>query len=472
MCYACRLTPIARLNFFSAMKTTYLRKPLFTIVSVLLFLGLFAGCDTLEFDDPNAPSADAVSLQNLATGTEGALRINLNIYLQTTGIFGREAYYFEPADPRYTEELYVGPLDANGFLVTNPWTGRYRAIRNANDLIVRAQTVREETPEVFSEEDLNGATGFAKTIIGYQLLLVLNSTWDNGLKIEFSDDVTTPIVDRARAFEEIDRYLDEGYTELQAGTIPFQLSDGFSQVSLPQFNRAIRARSAAYQGDYPTVLDALENSFISTNPMDLDVGTYHAYATGVGERLNPLFEVPTAPTVKLRAHPSLKDDLQTGDTRFEEKILDRTDEAEDPDNDFTASPSAANGLSSPLAVALYESSTSPVPLIRNEELLLLRAEANIDGARDLSAAQDDLNIVRNAAGLPDYSGAVTEADLFDEMVYNRRYSLFLEGHRWVDARRFGLLDELVFTYDTVGDGSRESVVFEQVPIPQNELPEN
>mgnify|MGYP006422743193 CR=1 FL=1 len=454
------------------MKTTYRNTSLLSVFSFLLLVGLFAGCDTLEFDDPNAPSADAVSLQNLATGTEGGMRINLNIYLQTTGIFGREAYYFEPADPRYTDELYVGPLDANGFLVTNPWTGRYRTIRNATDLIQRAETIRDETPEAFSEADLNGATGFAKTIIGYQLLLVLNSTWDNGLKIEFSDDVNTPVVSRSQAFAEIDRYLDEGYDELEAGTIPFQLSDGFSQVSLSEFNRAIRARSAAYQGEYPTVLDVLDDSFISTDPADLDLGTYHAYATGVGERLNPLFEVPTAATVKLRAHPSLLDDLRTGDTRFSGKILDRTDDANDPDNDFVASPSAANGLSSPFAVALYDNSTSPVPIIRNEELLLLRAEANIDGARDLNAAVSDLNIIRNAAGLGDYAGAVTEADLFDEMVYNRRYSLFLEGHRWVDARRFGLLEELEFPYDTVGDGSRESVVFRQVPIPQNELPEN
>lgn len=454
------------------MKTTYRNTSLLSVFSLLLLASLFAGCDTLEFDDPNAPSADAVSLQNLATGTEGGMRINLNIYLQTTGIFGREAYYFEPADPRYTDELYVGPLDANGFLVTNPWTGRYRTIRNATDLIQRAETVRDETPEAFSEADLNGATGFAKTIIGYQLLLVLNSTWDNGLKIEFSDDVDTPVVSRSQAFAEIDRYLDEGYDELEAGTIPFQLSDGFSQVSLSEFNRAIRARSAAYQGDYPTVLDVLDDSFISTDPSELDLGTYHAYATGVGERLNPLFEVPTAATVKLRAHPSLLDDVQTGDTRFAEKILDRTDDANDSDNDFVASPSAANGLSSPLVVALYENSTSPVALIRNEELLLIRAEANIDDARDLNAAVSDLNIIRNAAGLGNYGGPVTETDLFDEMVYNRRYSLFLEGHRWVDARRFGLLDELEFPYDTVGDGSRESVVFQQVPIPQNELPEN
>jgi starch-binding outer membrane protein, SusD/RagB family len=452
-----------------------------SFLGLFLLVGLLTGCDSLEFSDPNAPNADAVSLQNLATGTEGAMRGNLNIYYQTTGIFGREAYYFEPADPRYTDELYVGPLDPNGFLVTNPWSARYRAIRNANDLITRAEDIREATPDAFSEADLNAAVGFARTIIGYQLLLVLNSTWDNGLKTEFNDDVTTDVVSRASAFVEIDQYLDGGFNALQSAgaTFPFQLSAGFSEqgfgtpAGFAEFNRAIRARSAAYQEDYLAANTALVESFVSPDEADLDVGAYHVYATGVGERLNPLFEVPTAPSVKLRAHPSILNDARPGDTRFTSKVLDRTADAESSDNDFEASPPAANGLESAFVVTLYDGSTSPVPIIRNEELLLIRAEANIRGdTPDLNAAVDDLNIVRRAAGLGNYTGAVTEEALFEELIYNRQYSLFLEGHRWVDARRFGRLDELEFAYDTVGDGSRPSIVFEQVPIPQNETPEN
>lgn len=463
------------------MTMTYDQSTLASFLGVLLLVGLLTGCDSLEFSDPNAPNADAVSLQNLATGTEGAMRVNLDIYFQTTGIFGREAYYFEPADPRYTDELYVGPLDPNGFLVTNPWSGRYRAIRNANDLVARAQDIRDATPDVLSEADVAAVNGFAQTIIGHQLLLVLNSTWDNGLKIEFNDDVTTDVVSRARAFERIDQFLDDGLAALQdAGdTFPFQLSSGFSEegfgtpAGFVEFNRAIRARSAAFQGDYVAALDALDDSFLSADEASLADGAYHVYATGVGERLNPLFEVPTAPSVKLRVHPSIVDEARPGDTRFASKVLDRTADASDSDNDFEASPQAANGLESAFVVTLYDGSTSPVPIVKNEELLLIRAEANILGSTpDLDAAVDDLNIVRRAAGLGDYTGDVTQDALFEELLYNRQYSLFLEGNRWVDARRFGRLDELEFAYDAVGDGSRPSIVFEQVPIPQNETPEN
>ncbi len=450
----------------------------FTVLFALLFT--FTGCDFLEFDDPNAPRADQVSIQNLVTGTEGGLRDELDIYLQTVSIFGREAYYFEPADPRYTGELYLGPLDSNGFLVVSPWAGRYRAIGNALELLARAELIREETPDELSEAQLTAVDGFVQTIIGYQLLLVLNSTWDNGLKIEFNDNVNTPVASRADAFARIDQYLDDGYAQLQAASdeFPFQLSSGFSSGGFTttdgfsQFNRAIRARSAAYQGDYEATLNALDDSFISTDPSSLERGVYHAYATGIGERINPLFEVPTSDAVKLRVHPSFIDDARAGDQRASAKSLDRTDDLDDPDSRFEASPSAANGLSSVFIVTRYDGPTDGIPMVRNAELLLLRAEANILSATpDLAAAEDDLNVIRNAAGLGEYTGPMTQDDLFEEMVYNRRYELYLEGHRWVDARRFEILDRLEFSYDAVGSAS-ESVVFRQVPIPQDEQPEN
>lgn len=466
------LPPTAKAYQTNPMTTVKCTTLLLSTTLIVLLL-TFAGCDSLEFDDPNAPRADQVSIQNLATGTEGGLRDELDIYLQTVSIFGREAYYFEPADPRYTGELYTGPLDANGFLVVSPWSGRYRAIGNALELFELANIVRDETPDEISEDQITAVDGFVQTIIGYQLLLVLNSTWDNGLKIEYNDDVNTPIVSRERAFERIDQYLDDGFELLQNGSddFPFQLSSGFSNdgfdttAGFAQFNRALRARSAAYQGDYETTLDVLEASFISADAGALATGVYHAYATGIGERTNPLFEVPTATGVKLRAHPSFTDDARSADERITTKTLDRT-------GDIAASPNAANGLSSPVVTTRYNGATDGIPMVRNAELLLLRAEANIlSSTPDLAEAEDDLNVIRNAAGLGDYTGPTTEDALFEEMVYNRRYELFLEGHRWVDARRFDILDRLEFPYDAVG-GTTESVVFRQVPIPQDEQPES
>jgi hypothetical protein len=47
------------------------------------------------------------------------------------------------------------------------------------------------------------------------------------------------------------------------------------------------------------------------------------------------------------------------------------------------------------------------------------------------------------------------------MLYQRRYSLFYEGHRWVDMRRYDKLGELPI--DRSGDK-----VWTAMPIPQTE----
>jgi hypothetical protein len=73
-------------------------------------------------------------------------------------------------------------------------------------------------------------------------------------------------------------------------------------------------------------------------------------------------------------------------------------------------------------------------------------------------AENAINVVRGAAGLDDVAPGSVDVD---RLLYERRYSLFAEGHRWIDLRRFGLLDDLVM--DRPGDNR-----VTQFPIPQNE----
>ncbi|HMG67481.1 MAG TPA: RagB/SusD family nutrient uptake outer membrane protein, partial [Chitinophagaceae bacterium] len=123
--------------------------------------------------------------------------------------------------------------------------------------------------------------------------------------------------------------------------------------------------------------------------------------------------------------------------------------------------SASNsGLSSDRDVWVYRSSVAPIPIIRNEELILIYAEASIQN-NSLPDAVVALNKIRTGHGLPVYSGAVTQAALINEMLNQRRYSLFYEGHRWVDMRRYDRLASL--PVDRVGDD-----VWSAMPIPQTE----
>jgi hypothetical protein len=111
---------------------------------------------------------------------------------------------------------------------------------------------------------------------------------------------------------------------------------------------------------------------------------------------------------------------------------------------------------------MYTSPTAPVPIIRNEELILLRAEAEW-AQGDLDLAIDDLNIVRDVSGgLAALAPASTAAEVEDEILYNRRYSLLFEGgHRWIDARRFDRLEDLPIDQDGL-------VINARYPIPSQE----
>ena len=53
-----------------------------------------------------------------------------------------------------------------------------------------------------------------------------------------------------------------------------------------------------------------------------------------------------------------------------------------------------------------------------------------------------IDMVRSVHGLGAYSGGTSESELIDEVLHQRRYSLFGEGHRWIDMRRYNKLGDL------------------------------
>ncbi len=422
-----------------------------TAFAVFLVL-LLGACDSLDVTDPNAPNAADVSVQSLVSGIEGSLRTDMFVYLVASAGLGREAYNMDAADPRWVDELIAGPLDPGGFILLRPWSSRYRTIRNI-------LTLQERAESDYSGPAQSATDGFAQTLVAHQLLLNLNFLGDNGIKLEFTGEEDVPFVTPNQAYTAIEQLLDAGYDDLQAGggAFPFRLTAGFAGFDTPatfaQFNRALRARVAIYQGDHDAALLALGDSFVDAAG-DMDQGVYHVFSAGAGDQLNSLFSVPTASTVKLRAHALLKEMAMPGDLRYASKILDRSEDAS-----FDPAPTSGNGLSSALVVTVAASSTSPLPIMRNEELLLIRAEAYI-GKGQLGAAEMDINRVRAAAGLPSLSlGAATAVD---DLLRERLYSLFLEGHRWIDMRRYGRLDQL--PNDRPGDK-----IFRQFPKPIDEV---
>jgi len=405
------------------------------LIKYILPLLLFAvACEDLDFPDPNSPSTASSTVQSLVTGAEAGMRSSLSNYLIGVSSIGREAYHFEPADPRYTGELIHGPLDPGGFVVYSSWNSRYRVVKNCRLLLEKSTD--------------KGVEGFAKTVEAYQLLLALNMQNNNGIKIAPYNGLDSDPASKTAAFTEVAKLLDEASTALDAAgsAFTFKLSSGFSGFDTPstfkQFNRALRGRVAVYAGDWDVALTALGQSFMDP-AASMDKGVYHVFGSGQGDGANGMYENPNASYVRTMAHMSFKTDAEAGDPRFSSKVVERADTT------------IYDGLQSNLAVSVWSGAYDPVAVVRNEELVLLKAEANIGKGGD---GLTEINAVRSAHGL-----AATATGGLDQLLHEKRYSLFMEGHRWVDMRRYGKTGSLPNDRSDRGDK-----VFDSFPLPEAE----
>lgn len=427
-------------------------------LTCFLSAGLLMGCELEEVVDPNNPDVGSVEqnateyqLNTLALGIIGGIRNSHEVYVASTGTVARELYLFD-ADPRNTGDL-LGKngtiLDNNTYYLTAPYNDRYQVIKTTNILLSAV-----DNTNLVSEAEKNGYKAFAKTIQAHQFLQVLNMLGSNGIRIDVADpDNLGGFVSEQEALEHIAGLLDEAASTLSGGNVDFAFNlPGFGEFATPtgfyEFNRALATRVAAYRENWQGVLTNLEDSFFGLDK-PLDLGPKMVFGTGTNDILNPLFKPLENTGDMIFAHPDFVADAAAGDTRITRKTVDREVVSQDL-------------LSGRYRTILYPSATSPIDIIRNEELILLYAEANIQ-LGNFSEAIEALNIIRNAYGLSDYSGAETEAALIDEMLEQRRYSLWAEGHRFVDLRRYGRLNADYLPLDRENDQ-----IFTEFPIPATE----
>lgn len=422
--------------------------PSIAALAATLSLLPLTACD-LDVGDLNNPGIDELE-ENPTRVTVGAActgllignrrnRAQANGYVSQLGILGREAYNFDGADPRYIGELLEGELQPGSPFGGNFWTLPYANVRLANIIQRVAGNVSD-----YSAGEVAAILGFSKTVEATDLLEVAVTHDSNGGVIDTDRDIEGSLgalVGRDEMLTEVARLLDEGAADLARGAegFPFGLSDGYAGFSSPssftQYNRALRARVAAYQKDYATALTALAASFLYEGTpqapfafADLSRGVYHSYSTSSGDATNGLLNR------NIHVHPSTFTDAQMNGANKDERVVRKTVKL--------AEPNSAQGLTSDRRFTLYTVPDARLPIIRNEELLLLRAEARFFTANAVGALAD-LNLVRTTSGsLPLLVAPPNETAFVTALLYERRYSLLFEGHRWIDARRFGRITDL------------------------------
>lgn len=449
----------------------------------LVMLGalLLSACGDLNVTNTNAPTADELAgspsqatLARAAVGIQTLAFNDVATMIEFYGIYGREGYNLLGNDPRETGEQIAGPQDAGGRASAH-WSGQYQAIRSINTFLAALPN------SSLSPEQQSAASGFAKTNKAWHLYRLAIRSGTTGIPIDVDRPISAdpaPFVTFAEAMEAASTLMNEAHTELLAGgsAFPFSFVPGYTGFTTPAtyatFNRALAAKILVHRATFngcatcwTAASTAIDASFITTAglPGSLATGVYYGYTGASGELSNPMTEALT--NERYWVHPSIVTgaQLQPGGAA-DARLTTKTRPAGRTRNQ--------SSLTATHKFVLYNSTTNPgtantgadIPWIKNEELLLLRAEIRWNTG-DRAGAIADLDLVRvNSGGLAPTTLTVASSDaaFISELVYNRTYSLMWEqGTRWVDARRYNLIGTLPL--DRPGD-----VVHLQLMVPATE----
>lgn len=228
--------------------------------------------------------------------------------------------------------------------------------------------------------------------------------------------------------------------------------------------KGLAARYYLYQGEtaslqkaYDHASDVIESGNYSVMGPDLYVNSFDQNLTAT----NSIFEIAVGDQANLgtTSIAYIYSDLGYGDVNARPEFIAEFDE-----NDVRL------GLFEGVDVIKYPSidGSNSIKVLRYEEVLLTRAEANLRLGIDVEEATADVNEVVTNRGLEAYA-TVT----LDDVLEQRRKELFFEGHRYWDMLRLGMD---IPAYDAAGN-LVETLEYDSdprlaFPIPQRELDVN
>ncbi len=392
-------------------------------VLTALMLAMASSCK-LDQVNPNAPAAE------LALGTrEGilALSIGSRQFYSTTGLSSiilapatttREMKGFATFTTVLELEAGGTALPTANAAILNYWSAMQREMAMCENIIANAPQISSIEPALLSgvmgQAYLFKAMALAELAMAFQQANLTTST-------------ATPVsfVPRAQVFTEAIRLLDLGVATVKA-TAPNTTYTGSvagGDFDLVNTLYAMEARINLMAGNYQKALD-------NANLVDLAKTSKFIYNTQSPNPLYTLFNVTKSyvPRDNFGLPAGL---YYTGDQRYNFY--------------FNGVKTTIGGEVTVGLTGFAASQITAIPVYLTDEIKLIKAEAILRLNGSLTDALAQINAVRTQttgdpfglyAGLPAYSGPVTNADLLLEVYKQRCAELYLSGLKWEDTRRF------------------------------------
>jgi len=409
---------------------------------VALASASLAACN-LDLRNPNSPTEGEVTTSadatiGLATGLQGRFSQSYGNFAYMGGLVNDE-FASTTAALISISDAEQGSVPPGTGIAENVFNSIYRTVRTANELLAGSDALAAQ----FDAGTRSGLRALAFTLKAESLGEALQSY--QKIPIKTFGEIAPAYLTRAEALAYVRALLDSAAAEI-AATPPsalFNSSILTPGVNLPNVIHLFRARYARMGGDDAAAITA-SNLVTRSGPTAMSVLTFPA--PGVNFYANV-----TGGTNGINPRRQWRLSMTGGDQRFTWFVV--------PSSTVTG---RVGALLDPWN--RYASPQSPLPVYFPDEALLIKAEA-LANTNQLAQSQAVLDSVRTdctgnrgiddpKACLAPLVGALTQAQLIDEIYRNRRYELLGTGLRWEDSRRRNLIRGPVAAPAVPADGQR------------------
>lgn len=465
------------------------------IAAAVLLLGLLVtGCNKLL--DIKDPVNSITTNQVFQSDDQAAVALNgLYSYLINGGVFEVNSYGMLGNDlysaggitlaaGHSADELYSPSLsgDYDYYVETTAtitllklgysqklWNTAYKGIFNANALIEGAKTATsKEFTQAYRKRVLGEA--LAVRAMGYFYLVNLFGKIPLALSIDYNDTQKLPSASVDVVYQQIINDLEEasGY-----------LSENYDGNNTERIRinkwyvKAMLARVYLFTKNY-------EKAWQQANDVISQTGLFKLESLnnvfGISSR-EVIFQLKHSNTVNPRGNatpegysmtaryltPMLLNAFEAGDNRKTEWTVAIGGGASTPAG-FSPAKYKINSLN----FVFGGNRSEYYVVMRLAEMYLIRAEANmLRSTANKNAVIDDLNAIRERAGLNGLSYTLTDQQVTDAIAKERRIELFAEwGHRWLDLKRTNKATEVLSEISYKQPWSQHELLY---PIPPEEI---
>jgi len=438
-------------------RRTVVRGAAALVSAAVMCLGLACRDSNVPFfTAPTAVPNTQAGIQNAVAGLFGFSRNDIGNYAQLMSGFSRDVVQMTNGNPQIlTMNTGLAPIPAASDGV---WDNEYRDVGEALDIL---QTAPQASP-AYSAAQLAALVGIVQTMEAVNLMLIAETRDTLGIPIHSAGSVPGPAYCNKDVWQYIVALLDSANASLNtAGSIalPVRLPPGFGAVSataapstapgaFAAFNRALAgkaglelayaiARNSAATHPTPatpgvpditalTPADSAIGASALFNPSALappkpgpfadPLGVYWDFSAQSGDQVNPINQFIGFFTV-LKTFVADVDTLN--DLRWKGKFGPNPYQIELP---------AYNAAASGDLFVFYPAANSPIPIVRNEGLVLMRAQLQL-GMGNLAGAITLINQVHEGAG--GYGSPLSIAGTYtavrDSLLKEQRISTVFEG---------------------------------------------